>query len=82
MPLLIAWFCPGKGFRFPLAFRCIKGAGGQVPKTLVGIMRIYPILYKERCFSCMIFSYIMACRSFQQNNKTKLAVGCLMAVQL
>ncbi|CAA6654699.1 unnamed protein product [Spirodela intermedia] len=36
------------GFRFPLAFRCIKGAGGQIPKTLVGVTRIYPILYKER----------------------------------
>ncbi|XP_078435896.1 protein BREAST CANCER SUSCEPTIBILITY 2 homolog B-like isoform X2 [Wolffia australiana] len=37
-----------KGFRFPLAFSSIKPAGGQVPKTLVGVLRIYPILYKER----------------------------------
>ncbi|KAL0709074.1 hypothetical protein Bca4012_016052 [Brassica carinata] len=32
----------------PLAFNCIKGNGGPVPKTLAGITRIYPILYKER----------------------------------
>ncbi|XP_020673370.1 protein BREAST CANCER SUSCEPTIBILITY 2 homolog B isoform X2 [Dendrobium catenatum] len=39
-------FC--KGIGAPLAFRCIKGGGGKVPRTLVGIMRLYPILYKER----------------------------------
>ncbi|KAK7287026.1 hypothetical protein RJT34_22438 [Clitoria ternatea] len=32
----------------PLAFRCIKSNGGQVPQTLAGITRIYPILYKQR----------------------------------
>ncbi|KAL3654879.1 hypothetical protein CASFOL_000665 [Castilleja foliolosa] len=32
----------------PLAFRCIKATGGAVPSTLVGVMRIYPLLYKER----------------------------------
>ncbi|PWA88772.1 BRCA2, oligonucleotide/oligosaccharide-binding 1 [Artemisia annua] len=32
----------------PLAFKCIKGSGGVVPSTLVGITRIYPILYRER----------------------------------
>ncbi|KAF9588565.1 hypothetical protein IFM89_013417 [Coptis chinensis] len=32
----------------PLAFSCIKSGGGLVPKTLVGVSRIYPILYKER----------------------------------
>ncbi|KAK3029484.1 hypothetical protein RJ639_037505 [Escallonia herrerae] len=32
----------------PLAFRCIKSVGGAVPSTLVGITRIYPILYRER----------------------------------
>ncbi|CAK7343756.1 unnamed protein product [Dovyalis caffra] len=43
------------GFRFlnggigaPLAFRCIKSNGGPVPRTLVGVRRIYPVLYKER----------------------------------
>ncbi|KAG0478695.1 hypothetical protein HPP92_013414 [Vanilla planifolia] len=37
-----------KGIGAPLAFRCIKASGGKVPRTLVGIKRIYPILYKER----------------------------------
>ncbi|KAL5742457.1 hypothetical protein ACOSP7_029189 [Xanthoceras sorbifolium] len=39
-------FCKGVGA--PLAFRCIKSNGGQVPQTLVGVTRIYPVLYKER----------------------------------
>ncbi|CAN6804797.1 unnamed protein product [Brassica oleracea] len=39
-------FCKEVGA--PLAFNCIKGNGGPVPKTLAGITRIYPILYKER----------------------------------
>ncbi|XP_058089399.1 protein BREAST CANCER SUSCEPTIBILITY 2 homolog B-like isoform X2 [Magnolia sinica] len=39
-------FC--KSIGAPLAFRCIKCAGGPVPRTLVGVTRIYPILYKER----------------------------------
>ncbi|XP_009130634.1 protein BREAST CANCER SUSCEPTIBILITY 2 homolog B isoform X2 [Brassica rapa] len=39
-------FCKEVGV--PLAFNCIKGDGGPVPKTLAGITRIYPILYKER----------------------------------
>lgn len=38
----------GKGIGAPLAFSCIKSAGGKVPRTLVGITRIYPVLYKER----------------------------------
>ncbi|CAN1276935.1 Protein BREAST CANCER SUSCEPTIBILITY 2 homolog B [Linum perenne] len=32
----------------PLAFRCIKSNGGSVPHTLVGVTRIYPVLYKEK----------------------------------
>ncbi|XP_078177625.1 protein BREAST CANCER SUSCEPTIBILITY 2 homolog B-like isoform X3 [Carex rostrata] len=32
----------------PLAFRCIRSSGGTIPLTLVGIKRIYPLLYKER----------------------------------
>ncbi|KAK1441178.1 hypothetical protein QVD17_07018 [Tagetes erecta] len=32
----------------PLAFKCIKGSGGIVPSTLVGVTRIYPVLYRER----------------------------------
>ncbi|XP_059463227.1 protein BREAST CANCER SUSCEPTIBILITY 2 homolog B isoform X2 [Corylus avellana] len=39
-------FCKGVGS--PLAFRCIKCNGGPVPRTLVGVRRIYPVLYKER----------------------------------
>lgn len=39
-------FC--KGGSFPLAFRSIKSTGGVVPSTLVGILRIYPVLYRER----------------------------------
>ncbi|CAH8354605.1 unnamed protein product [Eruca vesicaria subsp. sativa] len=39
-------FCKEVGV--PLAFNCIKCNGGPVPKTLAGITRIYPILYKER----------------------------------
>ncbi|PON42490.1 Breast cancer type 2 susceptibility protein [Parasponia andersonii] len=39
-------FCKGLGT--PLAFKCIKTNGGQVPLTLFGITRIYPVLYKER----------------------------------
>ncbi|KAL7136117.1 hypothetical protein ABFS83_10G008000 [Erythranthe nasuta] len=39
-------FCKRVGL--PLAFRCIKGTGGAVPSTLVGVTRIYPVLYRER----------------------------------
>lgn len=39
-------FCKYPGA--PLAFRCINGAGGKIPKTLVGITKIYPVLYRER----------------------------------
>lgn len=37
-----------KGGGAPLAFRCIKGMGGPVPSTLIGVTRIYPVLYRER----------------------------------
>nr|GLL25656.1 protein BREAST CANCER SUSCEPTIBILITY 2 homolog B-like [Ipomoea trifida] len=39
-------FCKGRGV--PLAFNSIKDSGGAVPITLVGISRIYPVLYRER----------------------------------
>ncbi|CAL4978042.1 unnamed protein product [Urochloa decumbens] len=39
-------FCKHVGL--PLAFKCIKASGGRVPRTLVGITRIYPVLYRER----------------------------------
>ncbi|KAI3525725.1 hypothetical protein L1887_04760 [Cichorium endivia] len=32
----------------PLSLNCIKGSGGAVPSTLVGVTRIYPVLYRER----------------------------------
>jgi len=38
----------GKHVGLPLAFRCIKASGGRVPRTLAGITRIYPVLYRER----------------------------------
>lgn len=47
---LVFVFPTGKGFGAPLAFRCIKSNGGPVPRTLVGVTRIYPVLYKERSF--------------------------------
>lgn len=49
-PILIFYLrmFPGKTPGAPLDFRCIKGAGGKVPRTLIGITRIYPILFKER----------------------------------
>ncbi|KAF7849345.1 hypothetical protein BT93_L0963 [Corymbia citriodora subsp. variegata] len=42
-------FCKKAGA--PLAFRCIKSNGGPIPMTLVGVTRIYPILYRERLSS-------------------------------
>ncbi|KAL6627377.1 hypothetical protein ACP70R_031103 [Stipagrostis hirtigluma subsp. patula] len=38
----------GKHVGLPLAFKCIKASGGRVPRTLVGVTRIYPVLYRER----------------------------------
>ncbi|CAN4123489.1 unnamed protein product [Withania somnifera] len=37
-----------KGGRIPLSFTSIKDGGGAVPMTLVGISRIYPVLFRER----------------------------------
>ncbi|KAK3163964.1 hypothetical protein QOZ80_1AG0010770 [Eleusine coracana subsp. coracana] len=46
-------FCKGVGL--PLAFNCIKASGGKVPRALVGVTRIYPVLYRERlCDGCFI----------------------------
>ncbi|KAF6146912.1 hypothetical protein GIB67_036631 [Kingdonia uniflora] len=56
-------FCKHHGS--PLAFSCIKGAGGVVPSTLVGVTRIYPILYKER-----LADGGSVVRSEQMENKT------------
>ena len=38
----------GKRSGAPLALSCIKSNGGSVPHTLVGVTRIYPVLYKEK----------------------------------
>ncbi|KAF3624613.1 putative gypsy retrotransposon integrase-like protein 1-like [Capsicum annuum] len=37
-----------KGGGIPLSFMSIKDSGGAVPVTLVGISRIYPVLFRER----------------------------------
>ncbi|KAM3250030.1 protein BREAST CANCER SUSCEPTIBILITY 2 B isoform X1 [Capsicum annuum] len=37
-----------KGGGIPLSFMSIKDSGGAVPITLVGISRIYPVLFRER----------------------------------
>ncbi|XP_021769649.1 protein BREAST CANCER SUSCEPTIBILITY 2 homolog B-like isoform X1 [Chenopodium quinoa] len=37
-----------RGMCAPLAFRCIKDNGGLIPRTLVGVTRMYPVLYRER----------------------------------
>ncbi|KAJ8426853.1 hypothetical protein Cgig2_006528 [Carnegiea gigantea] len=39
-------FC--RGACAPLAFRSIKSDGGPIPRTLVGVTRVYPVLYRER----------------------------------
>ena len=56
-PDLVAFTCMvlnsiliGKRVGAPLAFKGIKVNGGPVPRTLIGITRIYPVLYKERLF--------------------------------
>ncbi|PPD97740.1 hypothetical protein GOBAR_DD05250 [Gossypium barbadense] len=62
-------FC--KGFRIPMAFRCIKGDGGPVPLTLVGVTRIYPVLYKERLRNggSIVRSERMESRMVQKHNQ-------------
>ncbi|KAL6219704.1 hypothetical protein ACLB2K_007463 [Fragaria x ananassa] len=49
---LCGWVGPihprGNRVGSPLAFKGIKSDGGLVPWTLVGVTRIYPVLYKER----------------------------------
>ncbi|KAJ4782388.1 Breast cancer type 2 susceptibility protein-like protein [Rhynchospora pubera] len=32
----------------PLAFWCIRNSGGTIPLTLLGIKKMYPLLYRER----------------------------------
>ncbi|XP_022766252.1 protein BREAST CANCER SUSCEPTIBILITY 2 homolog B-like [Durio zibethinus] len=62
-------FCKGVGT--PLAFRCIKSDGGPVPRTLVGVTRIYPVLYRERLNNggSIVRSERMESRVMQQHNQ-------------
>ncbi|XWS43893.1 hypothetical protein CRYUN_Cryun16bG0143700 [Craigia yunnanensis] len=62
-------FCKGVGT--PLAFRCIKSDGGPVPRTLVGVTRIYPVLYRERLSNggSIVRSERMESRMVQQHNQ-------------
>ncbi|XP_021288995.1 protein BREAST CANCER SUSCEPTIBILITY 2 homolog B isoform X1 [Herrania umbratica] len=67
-------FCKGVGI--PLAFRCIKSDGGPVPWTLVGVTRIYPVLYRERLSNggSIVRSERMENRMLQQHNQRCLVV--------
>ncbi|KAF8089808.1 hypothetical protein N665_0496s0017 [Sinapis alba] len=67
-------FCKEVGI--PLAFNCIKGNGGPVPKTLAGITRIYPILYKERLGErkSIVRSERMESRMIQLHNQRRSAL--------
>ncbi|XWS60009.1 hypothetical protein CRYUN_Cryun08bG0171400 [Craigia yunnanensis] len=62
-------FCKGVGT--PSAFRCIKSDGGPVPRTLVGVTRIYPVLYRERLSNggSIVRSERMESRMVQQHNQ-------------
>ncbi|KAG9439694.1 hypothetical protein H6P81_019859 [Aristolochia fimbriata] len=66
-----------KGFVTPLAFRCIKPAGGPVPRTLVGITRVYPIIYKERLAdgTSILRSQKMEFHMLQQYDQRRLSVA-------
>ncbi|OMO97642.1 hypothetical protein COLO4_14461 [Corchorus olitorius] len=67
-------FCKSAGA--PLAFRCIKSDGGPVPQTLVGVTRIYPVLYRERLSNggSIVRSERMESRLVQQHNQRCSAV--------
>ncbi|KHG23348.1 Breast cancer type 2 susceptibility [Gossypium arboreum] len=54
-----------------MAFRCIKGDGGPVPLTLVGVTRIYPVLYRERLRNggSIVRSERMESRMVQKHNQ-------------
>ncbi|KAL4189586.1 hypothetical protein AMTRI_Chr08g207900 [Amborella trichopoda] len=68
-------FC--RGNRFPLAFHCIKDAGGPVPMTLVGVTRVYPILYKERLNQggSIVRSERMETKSLQLYNQRRTIIA-------
>ncbi|KAJ6343075.1 hypothetical protein OIU76_004919 [Salix suchowensis] len=65
-------FC--KGIGSPLAFRCIKSNGGPVPRVLVGVTRIYPVLYKDKLSNggkSIVRSERMEAKQVQLNNKSE-----------
>ncbi|KAH9736754.1 protein BREAST CANCER SUSCEPTIBILITY 2 [Citrus sinensis] len=76
-------FC--KGFGAPLAFRCIKSNGGPVPRTLVGVTRIYPVLYKERLSDgrSIVRSERMECKVMQlyQHRQSMVVEGIVSEFQ-
>lgn len=62
-------FC--RGLCAPLAFRCVKSNGGPIPRTLVGVTRIYPVLYRERLknWGCIVRSEKMEAALAQLYNQ-------------
>ncbi|KAG8647794.1 hypothetical protein MANES_09G111200v8 [Manihot esculenta] len=67
-------FCKDAGP--PLAFRCIKSNGGLVPRTLVGVARIYPVLYKEKFITggSIVRTERMEAKTLQSYNQRHSAV--------
>ncbi|KAH6787036.1 hypothetical protein C2S52_006588 [Perilla frutescens var. hirtella] len=69
----------------PLAFRCIKGNGGVVPRTLVGVTRTYPVLYRERLRngSFVVRSERLEAKALQSYNQRRdvVAEGIMSAFQ-
>ncbi|XP_058000163.1 protein BREAST CANCER SUSCEPTIBILITY 2 homolog B isoform X2 [Hevea brasiliensis] len=60
----------------PLAFRCIKSNGGLVPQTLVGVTRIYPVLFKEKLINggSIVRTERMESKTTQSYNQRRSAV--------
>ncbi|XP_031398637.1 protein BREAST CANCER SUSCEPTIBILITY 2 homolog B-like [Punica granatum] len=76
-------FCKGRGA--PLAFRCIKSNGGPVPQTLIGVARVYPILYRERLSGrgSIIRSERMEMKTRQMHNQRRSTIidGVISEIQ-
>ncbi|CAH9128118.1 unnamed protein product [Cuscuta epithymum] len=68
-------FC--KDIGVPLAFNSIKGAGGAVPITLVGVTKIYPVLYRERLSNggYMVRNERMEAKAIEQYNQRRCNVA-------
>ncbi|RAL49003.1 hypothetical protein DM860_001323 [Cuscuta australis] len=68
-------FCKGRGI--PLAFNCINGAGGAVPITLVGVSKIYPVLYRERLSNggYLVRNEKMEAKAIEQYNQRRSIVA-------